>query len=229
MARALAPHGTVAAYKRHLRAGESACADCLRAKREHEHERRRRAAAEAVAATDMRVELPEGTPAHEVQFSEVDLEGTPDDGPPPPRLTDEALNELRRTLAEATGQRDRPEEPDLDDDDGEQPEHTPPPLGLGDAAAIAALPVLTGDLEPPDRLQELLALRAVLWQSMRITAITEPTRVAGITRELRAIAAEVAALSEEQGEEVDPFSGIADDDAGNVFSITGAPPGASTG
>lgn len=33
MARTLKPCGTVAAYKRHLRAGEQPCADCLEAKR----------------------------------------------------------------------------------------------------------------------------------------------------------------------------------------------------
>lgn len=206
MARALAPHGTVAAYKRHRRAGEAACPDCLRAKREHEHERRRAAAAEAARRAALEVQLPEAAPDHVVEFDTVDLAALAD------RPADDAD--------------DADDVDDVDDvDDAGQDR----PLGMTDAVAIAALPRMGQELEAPDQEQELLALRAVLWQSLRIAAVTEPTRVAGITRELRAVLADIKALNAGEETEEDPFDAINDDDGFNVYSIASAPPGASTG
>lgn len=241
MARALAPHGTVAAYKRHRRAGEAACPDCLRAKREHEHERRRAAAAEAARRAALEVQLPADAPDQVVEFDAVDLADLEDGEGAPVTLTPEGLAAVRDSIRRATGQRDRPIEPDVaedldaleddedDEDDDEGDRYSSRPLGMTDAVAIAALPRMGQALEAPDQEQELLALRAVLWQSLRIAAVTEPTRVAGITRELRAVLADIKALNagEETGE--DPFDAITEDDGFNVYSIASAPPGASTG
>lgn len=212
MARALAPHGTVAAYKRHRRAGEAACPDCLRAKREHEHERRRAAAAEAARRAALEVQLPEDAPEQVVEFDAVDLAALAD-----PPEDDEADDE------------DGPEDDEADEDDDEGDRYASGSMEMADAVAIAALPRMGQALEAPDQEQELLALRAVLWQALRVAAVTEPTRVAGITRELRAVLADIKALSagEETGE--DPFDAITEDDGFNVYSIASAPPGASTG
>jgi hypothetical protein len=50
MARTLAPHGTPAAYARHLRHGEPACADCLSAVREARSSSRNSSRSAQVAA-----------------------------------------------------------------------------------------------------------------------------------------------------------------------------------
>ena len=238
MARALAPHGTVAAYKRHRRAGEAACPDCLRAKREHEHERRRAAAAEAARRAALEVQVPEDAPEQVVEFDAVDLAAPEDGEGAPVTMTPEGLAAVRDSIRRAAGQRDRPMGPDVAEDlnaleDGEdgpaEDDAYTMPLGMTDAVAIAALPRMAEALEAPDQEQELLALRAVLWQSLRIAAVTEPTRVAGITRELRAVLADIKALNAGEETEEDPFDAITDDDGFNVYSIASAPPGASTG
>ena len=209
MARTLAPHGTVAAYKRHLRAGESACPACLKGKREDEQRRRVERAARAAEAAAAQVNVPDDAPDDAPAFTG-------------PALDPVALAALPPLVAH--GPDDAPE----DDDDapegveGYASAFTGP---VDDARLRAALPDPDVDMPDPDARHDLLTLRAVLWQSIRVAALTDPTRINALTRELRSTLADLAALDAgaDTEDEVDPLAEFdADDTPGNVYRFAGS-------
>lgn len=216
MARSLAPHGTVAAYKRHLRAGESACPACLKAKREDEQHRRKDRAARAAEAAAARVNLPADAP---------------DDAPAyrGPALDPVALAALPPLVAH--GPEDAPagdaEDPDDAAEDDAPSGYAAALAGtMDDARLRAALPDPDVELPVPDARHDLLTLRAVLWQSIRVAAMTDPTRINALTRELRSTLADLAALDAdtETETEEDPLAQFDADagDPGNVYRFAAA-------
>lgn len=180
MAQAVAPCGTVSAYKRHRRRGEPACEECKRAKRAYERDRASRARARVTETTGEAIELPEDTPdPHDEPGPGAQAGPTGAPPPPPP-----------------------PDPPEVCDPEVLEPE---------------------GDIEIPDALRDLIAARAILWQSIRIAAATEPTRVNGLIRELRAVLADIAtATKTDEAEEEDPLDVFLDNDDGNVVRFSAA-------
>lgn len=131
----------------------------------------------------------------------------------------ERAAKARARVAEATDTSiELPE--DTPDPEPEFPTASEEPFGAIDPAALAAsLPSSEGDVEIPDGLRDLVAARAILWQSIRVAARTEPTRVNGLIRELRAVLTDIKGYqSSDSDEEEDPLNDF--DDDGTVVRFT---------
>lgn len=144
----------------------------------------------------------------------------------------EDCKRAKRTYERERAAKARAREAEATDTSIELPEDTPDPepefptadheepFGAIDPAALAAsLPSSEGEVEIPDGLRDLVAARAILWQSIRVAARTEPTRVNGLIRELRAVLADIKGYqSSDSDEEEDPLNDF--DDDGTVVRFT---------
>lgn len=216
MARSLAPHGTVAAYKRHLRAGESACPPCLKAKRDDEQRRRKERAARAAEAAAARVDVPPDAPDDVPAYVGPALDRAALAALPP--LVEHGPDDAPADAAE-----------DLDEEaeDDAGGEYAAAAAGMMDDARLrAALPDPAVEMPTPDARHDLLTLRAVLWQSIRVAAMTDPTRINALTRELRSTLTDLAALDADDDNETeeDPLARFDADtgDPGNVYRFAAA-------
>lgn len=66
----------------------------------------------------------------------------------------------------------------------------------------------------PDRREDLIASRGVLWSSIEFAAHSDPVKVGGLVKELRAVWRDLTEIDENERVEEDPFSDFLNDDAG---------------
>jgi hypothetical protein len=77
-------------------------------------------------------------------------------------------------------------------------------------------------IEPVEASREadLESMRVVLWRSIKYATAEDPTRVSGLTKELREVWKELEAIRGEEKQEVDSFDSFLD--GGNVVGFPNA-------